>query len=195
VRARSPVKSTLDASTLPTTHGAYGAKVEDARSKYGSKKRRTLSELVALGFRVIQWDGFTSRPIVDAKDRVIAVLAGQPRDATYASDVSDVFRAMLLARRTWPFPPCLLKHRRGAFPQLLAGLSYSKGQRFPSRLDGGAYAFLLHQLLGDPNVNRMAVFASASFGLWAPKVYQYYKQHDDALHRKLPHLGRNFAKS
>jgi hypothetical protein len=34
-----------------------------------------------------------------------------------------------------------------------------------------------------------------SFGLWAPKVCQYYKQHDDALHRQHRHLGRNFPKS
>jgi hypothetical protein len=54
----------------------------------------------------------------------------------------------------------MLKHRRGGFPQLLGGLSYSKGQREPSRLSGGEYGFLVEQLLGDPNVNRMAVFAS-----------------------------------
>lgn len=36
---------------------------------------------------------------------------------------------------------------------------------------------------------------TASFGLWAPKVHRYYKEHDDALHREFPHLGRNFPKS
>lgn len=36
---------------------------------------------------------------------------------------------------------------------------------------------------------------TASFALWAPKVHRYYKEHDDALHREFPHLGRNFPKS
>ncbi|KAJ7853952.1 hypothetical protein B0H14DRAFT_2338756, partial [Mycena olivaceomarginata] len=35
----------------------------------------------------------------------------------------------------------------------------------------------------------------ASFGLWAPKVYDYYKQHDDALRREFSHLCPNFSKS
>ncbi|KAJ7192618.1 hypothetical protein GGX14DRAFT_379917 [Mycena pura] len=189
------IHATLDAFTLPTTHGAYAAKAEDSRSKYGHKKRRTLSELIALGFRVVKWDGIEARPIVDAHDRVIAVLAGRPRDPTYVQAVSDVFNAMLLERKNAHFPGSLNKHRRGSFPALNAGLSYSKGQRVPSRLDGGEYALLLQRLLGDPNVNRMAVYASAAFALWAPKVHRYYQEHDDALHRKMPDLGRNFAKS
>jgi hypothetical protein len=57
VSDRNAIHSTLDASTLPSTHGAYAAKVEDTRSKYGSKKRRTLTELIALGFRLVKWDG------------------------------------------------------------------------------------------------------------------------------------------
>ncbi|KAJ6629987.1 hypothetical protein B0H10DRAFT_2208132 [Mycena sp. CBHHK59/15] len=41
----------------------------------------------------------------------------------------------------------------------------------------------------------MATFASAAFTLWAPCLYQYYHQHDDALHQHLPHLPHIFAKS
>ncbi|KAJ7612356.1 hypothetical protein DFH06DRAFT_1015344, partial [Mycena polygramma] len=33
------------------------------------------------------------------------------------------------------------------------------------------------------------------FSLWAPKLYAYYKKHDDRLHNHLPHLQRNWEKS
>jgi hypothetical protein len=140
------------------------------------------------------------------------VLAGCPRDPTYAQAVSRAFQAMCLARTGAAFPASMARHRRGLYPTLIAGLSYSKGQRVPSRLDGGEYAVILSALLGNLDVRRMAIYASgmcfstsaadstahfckAAFGLWAPKVYQYYKDHDDALHKKLSHLGRNFDKS
>ncbi|KAJ6543752.1 hypothetical protein DFH09DRAFT_1321937 [Mycena vulgaris] len=194
-RGQRVLPSTLDASSLPSAHGAYAAKIEDAQSKYGSKKRRSLTELTALGFRVIQWDGIEARPIVDSQGRIIAVLAGRPRDPAYAQAVSRAFQAMCLACTGTAFPASMARHRRGLYPTLIAGLSYSKGQRVPSRLDGGEYAVILSALLGNLDVRRMAIFASAAFGLWAPKVYQYYKDHDDALHKKLSHLGRNFDKS
>ncbi|KAJ7077508.1 hypothetical protein B0H15DRAFT_743670, partial [Mycena belliarum] len=189
------VQTTLDASALPSTYGSYSAKAEDPRSKYGHKKRRTLPELIALGFRLVPWDGVEARPIVDAHGRIIAVLAGQPRDPKYSEAVSAAFRSMLLARQEWRFPASMSQHRRGPFPAINVGLSYSKGQRIPLQLNGGEHAVLIRQLLGDPNITRLAVYASAAFALWAPKVYHYYKEHDDALHQKFPHLGRNFAKS
>ncbi|KAJ7723099.1 hypothetical protein DFH07DRAFT_871999 [Mycena maculata] len=68
-------------------------------------------------------------------------------------------------------------------------------QHVPSRLDGGIYAPLLLRLLKNSHFICLATYASAAFALWAPKVYQYYKAHDDALHSKHRHLGRNFPKS
>jgi hypothetical protein len=47
----------LDAITLPATHGAYAGKVEDKDEKYGAKKRRSLAELISLGFQLVRWDG------------------------------------------------------------------------------------------------------------------------------------------
>jgi hypothetical protein len=50
-----PISTVLDAEALPAAHGAYAAKVES--DTYGSKKRRTLTELLVLGFQLIRWDG------------------------------------------------------------------------------------------------------------------------------------------
>jgi hypothetical protein len=47
----------LDAITLPATHGAYAGKVKDKDEKHDAKKRRSLTELIALGFQLVRWDG------------------------------------------------------------------------------------------------------------------------------------------
>lgn len=37
--------------------------------------------------------------------------------------------------------------------------------------------------------------STAAFQLWAPKVYNYYHEHDKILHAKFPHLKKNFERS
>ncbi|KAJ7114709.1 hypothetical protein C8R44DRAFT_554171, partial [Mycena epipterygia] len=137
-----------------------------------------------------------SHPIVDAKGRIVAVLAGQPRDPTYAAAAAAAFATLVVEAAAAHFPASMAKHRRGPYIVLNVGLSYSKGQRVPSRLSGGGiYAPLLTRLLNDQHFIRMATFASAAFALWAPKVYAYYKEHDDTLHKYDDKLGKNFPKS
>jgi hypothetical protein len=55
IRAERAIPTVLDATELPATHGAYAARVE--QDTWGSKKRRTLPELIGLGFRLLSWDG------------------------------------------------------------------------------------------------------------------------------------------
>jgi hypothetical protein len=51
-----PIK--FDAVTLPAAHGAYAGKIEDKKTeKYGRKKPRSLTELIAMGFQLIKWNG------------------------------------------------------------------------------------------------------------------------------------------
>ncbi|KAJ7127212.1 hypothetical protein C8R44DRAFT_733838 [Mycena epipterygia] len=135
-------------------NGAYSAKVEDKEDKYGSKKCRTLPEMLVMEFRLVPWDGFEARPLVDSKGRIIAVLASQPRDPTYAASVQAAYCALVVEATAAHFPASLAKHRRGPFVTLNIGLSYSKGQRIPSRLDGGIYASLLSKLLGNKHFIR-----------------------------------------
>jgi hypothetical protein len=44
-------------AALPTAHGVYAAKVEDRAEKRGGKQRRSLAELIGLGFQLIPWNG------------------------------------------------------------------------------------------------------------------------------------------
>lgn len=125
-----------------------------------------------------------------------------------------VFELLEQERKAASFKAAMAKHRRGPFVGLHIGLSYGKGQRIPSRLNNGAHAQLLERLIGDSDVIRMATFASgesfhcdappaahsppAAFNLWAPKIYAYYKNYNDALNNapnEHLHFRPNFPKS
>ncbi|KAJ7472627.1 hypothetical protein FB451DRAFT_1134182 [Mycena latifolia] len=190
-----PLKAAIDASTLPAAHGGYAAKTAGASEVRGSKRRRTLDELVQLGFQVVKWNGFDPRPLVDAHGRIFAVLVGQPRDAAWAAAVNQAYHDITAEGAAATFSRDMRNHRRGLFAALNVGLSYGKGQTAPSRLLNPKYDGLLNRLLSNPAIERMANFASAAFQLWAPRLYNYYRDHNEALYKHLPHLRRNFPRS
>ncbi|KAJ7803236.1 hypothetical protein B0H14DRAFT_3487658 [Mycena olivaceomarginata] len=183
VKPATPLATGLDASTLPSTFGACAGKVEGASEKYGSKVRRSLPNLIGLGFRLVDWDGLTSKPIIDSKGRIIAVLAGQPNHPEYRETVVLAFQAVCDAGDEARFPASMRKHRRGLFAAINAGLSYGKGQK-------------------TRHVKRMAGFAdvadfsaTAVFALWAPRLYAHYRDCDTKLDNSHPNLRRPFVGS
>ncbi|KAJ7066859.1 hypothetical protein B0H15DRAFT_958294 [Mycena belliarum] len=210
----APIPCQLDATDLPAAHGAYTAKNEGKKEKQGSQKRRSLAELLHMGFRLIPWNGRDSRPIIDAQGRIIAVLAGRPDDPTYLAAADAVYSAMKMEASALHLPRTLFSKRRGAFPALNVGTYYGKGTRSATQLDNGVYDPLLARLLANPHLNRMAVYAScecaslthasrllthlpyaAVFALWAPRVYNHYHERDTELRGRFPHLPRIFPKS
>ncbi|KAJ7101390.1 hypothetical protein B0H15DRAFT_943716 [Mycena belliarum] len=192
--APSSTKVPDDAAVLPAAYGAYTAKNADADEAWGSKKPRSLAELVQLGFDVVQWNGFDARPIVDSRGRIFAVLAGQPRGADWATAVETAYQDISAEGIKAAFPAHMRNHRRGLFAAVNVGLSYGKGQSVPSLLHS-PYQPMLRRLLSNTAIARMATFASATFQLWAPRLHRYYADHQAALQRHLPHLRPNFPRS
>ncbi|KAJ7757667.1 hypothetical protein B0H14DRAFT_3511848, partial [Mycena olivaceomarginata] len=89
-----PLATGLTTSTLPAASGAYAAKAEDKGERYGSKVKRSLANVRGLGLQLVKWDGFTPRPLIDANGRIIAVLAGQPRNDAYRLAVERAFQTI-----------------------------------------------------------------------------------------------------
>ncbi|KAJ6525514.1 hypothetical protein DFH09DRAFT_936599, partial [Mycena vulgaris] len=165
-----------DTSTLPAALGAYAAKVEPKKiCTHGCKKRRSLADLLGLGLHLVEWDGFTPRPLVDSCGRVIAVLAGQPRHNTYRDTAQRAFRAIRDAGDATRFPVSMRNHRRELFAAVNVGLSYGKGQSTPSWLHTEPYAELADGLLANQDIGRLAGFADAAFALWAPHLHGRYR--------------------
>ncbi|KAJ6471857.1 hypothetical protein DFH09DRAFT_941408 [Mycena vulgaris] len=136
------------------------------------------------------------RPLVDSAGRIFAVLVGQPRDQSWAADVRKAYCLITAKGMAASFPASMRRHRRGLYAAITVGVFYGKGQTVPSALQvDPKYAGAIQRLLASPAIMRMASFASASFALWAPRLYKYYRDQNDALHAHLPHLPCNFARS
>ncbi|KAJ7821426.1 hypothetical protein B0H14DRAFT_3471487 [Mycena olivaceomarginata] len=99
-----PLATGLTTSTLPAASGAYAAKAEDKGERYGSKVKRSLANVRGLGLQLVKWDGFTPRPLIDANGRIIAVLAGQPRNDAYRLAVERAFQTISDAAVEARFP-------------------------------------------------------------------------------------------
>ena len=57
------------------------------------------------------------------------VLAGRPRDHSYAEDLADLERAMEDARSKLGFKAGTQGHRRGEYPHISTGISYGGGSK------------------------------------------------------------------
>ncbi|KAK0439090.1 uncharacterized protein EV420DRAFT_1279737 [Desarmillaria tabescens] len=186
-----PIYTSLTTEGLPTAKGAYSAvnfAGPDASKQYSA------DDLRALGFSEVPWEGFDPRPIVDCKGRIVAVIAGQPRDPSYSAACMEVHDDILREGQTANFRKNC-HGRRGGFPAVNVGISYGKGQKVPSRLQNGVLAGIINRLVGSEAVRRMASYASASYNLWAPRLHRHYEEHLSVLYEKLPHLRPNFPRS
>ncbi|KAK7022634.1 hypothetical protein R3P38DRAFT_3196032 [Favolaschia claudopus] len=190
-----PLQTSLATSTLPTTLGAYSAKLENATEKAGSRICRSLEEFISNGFSIIHWDGITPRPLVDRHGRIVAVLAGQPNKDDYRIATAQAFQAIQRAGSETRFPASMKHHRRGLFAAINVGLSYGNGQTAPTWLNNKKYNGLADSLLADPSIERMAGFADFAFSLWAPSLYKYYRAQDSKLRKYHPDLRRPFNSS
>ncbi|KAJ7674277.1 hypothetical protein B0H14DRAFT_3537466 [Mycena olivaceomarginata] len=182
----------FNAATLPTAHGAYAAKVEDKTEKRGAKQRRSLAELIAVGFSSSA--GMESRPLVDSAGRIFAVLAGQPNDASWRAAVGRAYDSIKKEGSDAHFPPAMCRHRRGLFAAVTVGLGYGKGQRTPAWMDNKQRTPMVDRLLANPDITRLANFASFAFSLWAPRLHSYYVKNNAQLKIHLPNLRRPFPK-
>ncbi|KAJ7706644.1 hypothetical protein B0H14DRAFT_3525961 [Mycena olivaceomarginata] len=195
VRRAVPLAAGFDASSLPAASGAYSAKVENKSERYGSKVRRSLTNLLGLGFQLVTWDGITPHPLLDKHGRIIAILAGRPDCDDYLASATAAFNTIRNAGLEVRFPATMRKHCRGLFAAINVGLSYGKGQKTPCWLSNKEYSTLTDGLLAILEIQRLTNFADAVFGLWAPRLYSYYREHDSELRRNHPHLRHPFVGS
>lgn len=179
VASSTPIPTQLDAVDLPSAHGAYAGRLEDKKTeKVGAKKARSLTELIAKGFRILHWDGKyvphlslhpfgltaprTTHPLVDINGRIFAVLVSPPSKNDYMGSVGAAYNAIRQEGAAAGFPTSMLKHRRGLFAAMNVGLTYGKGCSFPTWLDNGKYNGLTERLLADEHIQRMAKFADST---------------------------------
>ncbi|KAF9487450.1 hypothetical protein BDN71DRAFT_1491355 [Pleurotus eryngii] len=187
----------LDSSNLPATQDGYSGR-HGTQAYQDAAQKWTVEELLCQGFSLVKWDGCTPRPLIDTKGRIFAVLAGRPKDLSFDSDCEAAYGAMASELQGFNLQEKEIRHRRGDFPAMATGVSYGNGQTEPSRLaagETGPNADGLKRLLNNRQIQRIASYADSAFKLWAPRLYSYYHEHIEEMHRALPHLRRNFPRS
>ncbi|KAH0826842.1 hypothetical protein J3R83DRAFT_4373 [Lanmaoa asiatica] len=111
----------FNADGLPAAKGAFVSQ----RQVCDTSHERTLGELVASGFKVVEWDGRTPTAIVDQEDRIMTILAGRPQ----GQDWDQVHLQMgVILEQAGSNVQGSHKERRGSFVSLSTGVSYGGGQ-------------------------------------------------------------------
>ncbi|KAJ7791276.1 hypothetical protein B0H14DRAFT_3500617 [Mycena olivaceomarginata] len=182
----------FDAAALPTAHGAYAAKVEDRAEKRGGKQRRSLAELIGVGFQLIPWNGFDPQPLVDSEGRVFLVLVGQPRDERYRASVGRAYDFIKQQGAAAPLSCCLLqaptrplcRHQRRADVWQGTDASHLAGQQGLHEPHGAAPL----PTTTSPAWLTLLAVSSIPSSMWAPRLYQYYVDYNTRLRLRFPDL-------
>ncbi|KIM72526.1 hypothetical protein PILCRDRAFT_16057, partial [Piloderma croceum F 1598] len=172
--------------------GWIGVRIPD------EKRAFTLEEVTSAPYnlRHVKWDGRTPHTIIDAEERVISALAGQPNDPQWATVSDGAADDVREAGDACVFSNEQLEHRQGEFPALAVGVSFGGGHKVAGNLlNGTINTLVLTSLLASASIQRFAGFASTAFNLFAPKLYMHYAVELGKLFDSDYTLRRNFKNS
>ncbi|KAJ3560491.1 hypothetical protein NP233_g10806 [Leucocoprinus birnbaumii] len=136
---------------------------KDTRTKY------TPEDLINIGFKPIEWDGRTDKPIAMEDGRIFIVLLHAPDDEKYVRNAEKCFQQI---RQLAPRAPYEGPHRRGDYPILNMGILHGGGTKRPVLLShGSSDLFNLEKaILESPEIMKHAGHPSAGLDLWIPEL-------------------------
>ncbi|KAG6818461.1 hypothetical protein H0H93_004789 [Arthromyces matolae] len=178
--------------TLKAAHGAYTALPNRSlRGGIPNRKREySVDELVShYGFTEVSWNGHDPMVLADGEGNIWGVLAGQPSDPSFAKAANDALAFITKKSNEAGLTGHAEEHLRGDYHAFNVGYTYGNGGQTPSLRDNGKYNQMLQDIMQNVDVQRLLTYASvlekASFQLWAPRLYQYYKEHMKSLYELL----------
>ncbi|KAI0056693.1 hypothetical protein BV25DRAFT_1920827 [Artomyces pyxidatus] len=132
--------------------------------------------LQELDFKLVPWDGKSGQAIVDRNDLVIVYLAGAPTDPSWARTVGEAGQEMQDIAKEYGVPVEASKHA-----------PYMVGTReLPT---------VSLCLSWNPAFIRLAGFASSTFCIAAPCVFNHYNAVVSAVEASQPGLSKLFKNS
>ncbi|GJE87348.1 hypothetical protein PsYK624_034310 [Phanerochaete sordida] len=188
---RTVVLEDFKMMTLKTAAvGAWIARRCEIRTRF-----QTLEKVLEEGLDLVEWDGITTGVICDDDRNICAVLEGIPGPQEAWREVRvEATRAVAEAGGSLRFGN--RRDRRGPFKTIAVGVSYGGGQKRPGILRHSKHnQAVLHRLMTNPAVKRIAGFASSGFAFFAPKMYRDYATKLDALFEHYKELGYNWNNS
>ncbi|KAJ7715052.1 hypothetical protein B0H16DRAFT_1742268 [Mycena metata] len=187
----------IHVTTAPTDYPVTSTGWSGIRDRDTQQRKYSIVELQQdFDMRVVEWDGRTSRPLVDRESRVIAVLSGRPNDPEYLRLTEQAARELEAARAELNFWPDQRGGRCGAFSSVSAGISFGGGQQVPGNLSlPAAMTLVFQRLFALACFFRISGFANGLFQTWNPAVHSLYVLTLDALTGDYnPSLRCNFSR-
>ena len=115
-------------------------------------------------FTKLKWEGGDPRLVLDAKGRLIVVLAGHPREAKWRTLMSKAVELITRAKELLHWSDEEFAHRRGLYGGKPMGNSFGGGRTEPGKLvNEPGDEEILRDLLNEEPFQRMARFADRTF--------------------------------
>ncbi|KAI0310928.1 hypothetical protein OF83DRAFT_1069703, partial [Amylostereum chailletii] len=136
--------------------------------------------------------------ICDLLGRIIIVFHGRPEDSPrWNASCEEAVAAMADTQIALGLHSQVEPHRRGTHPSINAGISFGNGHTAPLnfRCNSTHRGKIIHDLLTNLGVTRIAGFASAAFASMAPKLYNYYEKTIVKILNTYPSLTMPYMKS
>ncbi|KAJ3725335.1 hypothetical protein C8R42DRAFT_576377 [Lentinula raphanica] len=134
-------------------------------------------------------------PFADSEGRVIALVT-HPADPSIKAAAEEAAELIQKTRSQASFTSKQKSSRRGNFPQLSVGVAHGGGRLKPANVvHNEKNSEVLQQLTESQPFRRLSGFATGVFKTWAPRLYEYCRNH---LERLLSHdesLIRVFSNS
>ncbi|KAG6819392.1 hypothetical protein H0H93_012239 [Arthromyces matolae] len=148
------------------------------------------------GFAYVDWDGYSTHPVVDQVDGiVIGVLAGQPTELGWKGAVTRFADDMRNVREKISAGGKGKETRRGKFYSDTVGIGFGNGRKCASNFRQDSIKSELYRALCDTSALRIAHFQASVFATYAPRVHEYYRSNMQSLLDHNPHLHHNFPRS
>ncbi|KAJ3858371.1 hypothetical protein EV359DRAFT_52281 [Lentinula novae-zelandiae] len=138
--------------------------------------------------------------LVDAHDRVIAVLGGVPRGskgAKWQAVEAEAAAAAVHCRESSTFTAAQKQGRHGEFASQTVGYGYGNGQCNPKnyKVSGRANQSAIQELLQNTVIWRISGFQNALLNTFCHKNYAEYRDTNNRIQSKQPKLHANFPKT
>ncbi|KAJ7831560.1 hypothetical protein B0H13DRAFT_1654629, partial [Mycena leptocephala] len=135
-------------------------------------------------------------PLLDAKNRVFALLGGRPRPDQHGFDSYQ----SVITEATQLFDQhsadATGDGRCGDFIAVSTGKSFGGGQRRPGNLlNSKTNAKITAMMLASWSFRRIAGFCDGLFRTFAPTLHSFYAEQMSLLHRAAPYLRRLFPEA
>ncbi|KAJ3568671.1 hypothetical protein NP233_g5557 [Leucocoprinus birnbaumii] len=133
-------------------------------------------------YKVIEWDGIETIPLLDDHDHVFMVLAGRPKSPKYLSACDGLYDlitdTLTTASANPKFPDKFCQHKRGDYVTLDTGVAYSQGMTtLSNRSLTTVVQGTADKILSSKLTDRVLGHLESTHAKFGPKLYAFTRRY------------------